>query len=549
MAVPREPEGRGAGVAALGGMRLEAEAPGASAARLLAALLVVGVLGVLFAAQAMGVPSNHDEEQYVAGGYFARDLALYRDFIHLQVPDYPLALAAVYRLLDLDGYFYLTARILNFGFTFGTLVILCAMALRGSRSVALAVSVVLLFAGSEIVVHTSRWARNDVMPMFFAVLGVWLFWEANRRAAPRVALNLVAGLALAVSAGAKVSYFFAPLVVGLYAVSPAFPLPLGPRLRRVVTPLVLGGLLGSVPILYFALTDFEAFRYSVYGYHVTGPIEYYTRIGQASRLSTYDLVGRFFEDFTRGTVLGAGGLALFLLIQAGREGRLRDTLAALRRSHGLLVLALVVVAVPSCLIPRPNWPQYFLPAIPFLALSVGVLFAAGDSVRRSQAIPAVLAVSLVTAVPGLVTLAEAPLRLGDRTGWAGLRVHEIGRRIAAELGSACLAGAGKVATLSPMYVLDGGGAVYPEFATGPFFYRTADLMAPERVRRLHGLSPRTLEAFLESDMPVAVFTGFEPTLDGDLERFAAGHGYRRVDADLLGGKLYLAPRAEPCPKP
>jgi hypothetical protein len=387
------------------------------------------------------------------------------------------------------------------------------------------------------------------MPLFFAVLGLWLFREANRERATGAVLNLLSGAALAVSAGAKVSYFFVPLVVGLYALSPIFPLPLGPRLRRVVVPLAAGGLLGGAPLLYYAWLDFEAFWYGVYGFHVTGPIEYYQRIGLDYRFSNFDIVTHFFKHFTQGTVLGASGLGLYLLLLAGRERRLGETFAALRRSHGLLVLALVVVATPACLIIRPSWANYYLPAIPFFALAVVFLFTAGEAAHRAQAIPAVFAVSLATAVPGLSSLAEAPLRLADRSGWAGAQVHDMGRGIAAALEAACLPAEGKVATLWPMYVIDGGGKVYREFATGPFFYRSGNLLDPEQVKRLAAASPETLEALLDSDPPVAILTGFEPGLDEGLERFAAARGYARADADLDGGRLFLMPGPEECPGP
>jgi len=103
---------------------------------------------------------------------------------------------------------------------------------------------------------------------------------------------------------------------------------------------------------------------------------------------------------------------------------------------------------------------------------------------------------------------------------------------------------GKVATLSPIYPLEGGLDVYPEFATGQFAYRTAPFTSPALLGYYRTVSPDTVEAFLKADPPAALLLGFEPELEAPMLRFANENGYVAdpdpVVKDRYGvGTLYL----------
>ena len=79
-------------------------------AEVLVGTAFVALALVLFAA-AMTANLDYDEEQYVAGAYFARSLSLYRDFISFQPPTYTWITAAVFQVID--GWYLLTARVLT----------------------------------------------------------------------------------------------------------------------------------------------------------------------------------------------------------------------------------------------------------------------------------------------------------------------------------------------------------------------------------------------------------------------------------------------------
>ena len=84
----------------------------------------VGLAIVLFGA-AMSSPISYDEEQYVAGAYFARDLSLYRDFISFQPPPYTWIVAAIFQVFD--GWYLLVARVVTWALAFASCVLLFSL--------------------------------------------------------------------------------------------------------------------------------------------------------------------------------------------------------------------------------------------------------------------------------------------------------------------------------------------------------------------------------------------------------------------------------------
>ena len=87
-------------------------------------------------------------------------------------------------------------------------------------------------------------------------------------------------------------------------------------------------------------------------------------------------------------------------------------------------------------------------------------------------------------------------------------------------------GCDPVATLSPLYPLQAGLPLYPEFATGPFAWRVAGVISPELRASYVMAGPGDLARLFAARPPAAILTGFDPVLEAPLEDYARGHGYR-----------------------
>ena len=97
-----------------------------------------------------------------------------------------------------------------------------------------------------------------------------------------------------------------------------------------------------------------------------------------------------------------------------------------------------------------------------------------------------------------------------------------------------------MATLYPALVLDAGSPIYPQFATGIFFFRSGNHLAPERVLELNGVSPRTLPLLLSVKPPAAVLIGttIREFMMRPLLNWAQRNCYIEVDLSLWQGGPY-----------
>jgi hypothetical protein len=95
-------------------------------------------------------------------------------------------------------------------------------------------------------------------------------------------------------------------------------------------------------------------------------------------------------------------------------------------------------------------------------------------------------------------------------------------------------------------VFDAGGAVYPEFATTIYFFRSADHVSPKRMRQLNGVSPKTLPKMLRDKPPAAVFVD-DVAIDRPLLNWALRACYVEVPHALSGwrGGPYIETNWQP----
>lgn len=469
----------------------------------------------------MVAPWHHDEDQYVAAGALARDLRLYADFVFLQPPLHPLVLAGLYGLFD--GQHLLVARLLTFACAAGSIALLLRLTTRLGAGLGLAALLTGLVLLSPFVVWPLASARNDAMPFFLLIAGVVLYVEA---AVPRGRLRLLAaGVLLGAAACTKLSYVFAPLVVALHLLV----VTRGPDLPPRLAWFALGLGVAAAPAAWFLFTAREGFLYGVFTYHLTAPIAWYSWEGRTQEL------GADHRLLMLARLLGSGANLALVLILA-----LAAACAAVRRGPappglpartGVLFAALVAGALLFGFMPSPSWPMYYAPVAPLLAGCAAYWLARARAARPGP--PRLLGAGLVVAalpgLPSVLVWVAALVAVPSLDRWTGLRATQTADAVVAAMRAAGVEG--PVATLYPAQVID-AAEVPAIFASGPFFYRTGDLLPAARVLRLRGVSPATLEAVLDADPPAAVFGGFDrgfsEPMDRRLLEWAVRHGYADV---------------------
>jgi hypothetical protein len=476
--------------------------------------MAIGAWQILFAlmlfTRALTGEIDYDEDQYVAAGVMARHLMLYRDFIYLQSPAYALLLAGLFTLTG--GYYLLAARALSGVLAiaiFGLTIRLVRRYGAGSVLATMLASIALLSPFLDRSIATSR---NDLLPLALFLGGLLLYLDTAARPHQWAVL---AGFCIGLAVEAKISYVFMPLVLLLHAAWP------GTGRRRQLIPLAAGLTLAALPGLYYLALAPENFLYDLLEFHMTAPPVWYRRqgvtelLGPGNRLATLIILLSWGANLS--LVMLTAGLAVL--------GRRRAAVGSI----GLLGL-LIGATLLAGFQPDVSYPMYYAALAPLLAGLAAALYARIGAGPVPVAVPLLLTLAALPALPTLWQRLADLAELTRPAAWPGLEVHRQAVALHDMIGAAGLEG--EVATLFATHALD-ADPIPREFASGPFIFRTADLISPERLNGLHGAGPESLETLFAEHPPAAILGGFasgrwRDEMDASLGDYARQHGYRSV---------------------
>jgi 4-amino-4-deoxy-L-arabinose transferase-like glycosyltransferase len=486
-------------------------------------LLELGALvfcALLVWATAIGSNLNHNEQMYVAAARLWWEFDLYSDYAYLQAPLLPIVNAGLFALTG-NEHLLLLAR-LHVAFW----SILAVMAvyeigrrLSGNRLVAVAAAGV--FGSHRLFLSNVAESSNYIMPLGLTTLSLLaciLATDESFSPRARAAWSAISGLTIGLAVSCK--SFYALVALGVFATTVAV------SDRRLVLHWIGGGLIGALPLVYYALRDPSAFYFGNLDYHVANTE--YRRVTDSHMPMKLSQRLRFFRRLWRNPLITA--VTLYSVVALIALWRL-DVPRTKRR----LFIGACVITFLSCiaaLLPSPAYLQYF--AMPFACLIITAVVAA--SLYSTKWRVAFVAVCVLG-----IAFAPATRRMNKllRKSSAPARVEREARNLDRRLDCS---EAMYVATLSPILPLEAGCSIYPELATGPFAFRVADHRTPAMQEDLNVVGPSRLQAFLNEKKPHAILVGFEPRHDGVFETYAKQQGYVEVNQRFMSrGRLWIAP--------
>ncbi len=499
-------------------------------ARNLALVFVSAVLFLLTLVRIMNFDVRKDEQLYVPPARLLGEMSLYRDFFY----NHPPASAWYFHALDAltgSNHLLLSGRIgialawIFFAGALGAVTFAFTRSLTATWSIAVLTLFNDLFLG-----QTGMAATNNFIPWAVAYAGISLFVISIGGPGPRPFLTAgaggLAGLAVSVKISA-VAFIPAMVIAACF-----FPrrLALRQRLSYVVAPLAAGGVIGGSPIVISLLTQPQLFLAHIVRYHSGPHLQYYRSglSGESPAMTLADKAGLAWQVLLSPSLAVAlTAAAVLAALGSGAVGRAAPQIEW--RAPMLVVLAAAIaISVPMCFVQTPSFPQYYAPPIICLPL-VLVFFYAGLAPAQQQTARSVLLVcAAVVVFVNLPRLMPSLPALLHPKQWTVFSVRDGGNRIADELMRAG-APAGPVATLAPIYPIEGNLNVYPELATGPFAYRTGDITDPALSRYYRMTSPATVAGLFDRVTPAAFLLGSDARLEASLFAYAAGHGYRMVE--------------------
>ncbi|MBU0554477.1 MAG: DUF2029 domain-containing protein [Alphaproteobacteria bacterium] len=468
---------------------------------------------------------DYDEGQYIAAVALMRTGLPFRDFLYLQTPLHPILLAPLAWLAE--GHLFVALRLANAALVGATLILIYRAVLAhggGSERAWLAVA---LMALCEPILFIAAVARNDATPMLLEAIGVILLiknWEHPGRQWSFALAGLFMGLAIAT----KLHFALVGVAAGLVMIA---------QWRRVRWPAILlyaaGGIVGCLPIFLFWAIAPDAFWFGVIEYPATAPWQWY-QLGDRTELFWPPVVGLRLLRFT---ILGPTLLVIGLIIRS----RLRRE----PRSEVVKLLDILIIAgLVAGIMPQPIFRQYLAPLYPVLFIRFGL--------TRTWW-PRQLIWRLLILVSTFAALFESACTAGGNlfpNALKGISPPLAAERDARWIGS-IMSPTSRVAGLAPERYIDSGLAFDRRFATGPFIFRTENLVTREQSERWHVVPRAQMPVIFADDPPDLIVVGGHRQndvaaphgLDTHIDDWTTAHGWSRINSPSGEISVYIRPDA------
>jgi len=480
---------------------------------LVLAIAVVGL--VLLYARTMDRDLNHDEEQFLAPGALINRYGLlpWKDFSVFHLPNLTFAYAAADRL---TGDLIFGARLISFLATSGVLLTVSVVAARKRCvfGVLGAFAIAGLFLGDPLALYTVGKAWNHEVPSACLLLGFGFLVAAAKK--DRLWLTALAGAFGGLAMGCRLT--FAPCLLGFALITWFFPGDLRRRFTHLAI-LTLAAVISLAPSWYFLATEREAFVFGNFEFNRLRLIDV-----ENTRIQKTVTWWRKFRHFGKEIVRPSWALflcwGLIAVVPAWRWLRTRR-----EGSQSLAYLLLLFpFALIGCYMPTRYQYQHCYVLIPLLTLGCALAWPRISLAPEKKRLVLTIFASMVGALgwwtlgrnAELETVTQPEECFYSRHRSYGLEI----RQHAPE---------GPILTLTPTFPLSAGLSIYPEFANGPFGWRSASFVEPARRARLHLVAPEDLPAFLAGRPPKAILTGVEDEeLEKPLVEWAKTHGFQPV---------------------
>lgn len=476
----------------------------------------------------MGRDLGRDEGMYCTAGHLmAEGQMIYRDFSYAaQWPCHPLLLATVYKITSTSHYL-LFGRLVTAASVIGIyicLVGICRKLLRDNPvwPDVISISAVMIYHFNWYVDYSNGYAWNHPLVVLCTLVSIWIFICINW---DRHSLFLLFALGLFSTTGAfmrpTAALFLLLLAVGVFVFKQGkFTAKCGALL-----PFVIGSAVAAAWPISVILRGPKAFLLNAFTIPALNA-EFLYELGWIRDKANLTVSALTTPSYL--LLIISFVCLLFLVL------KLRKKPVSVELSLFIFLLAITAVSFITIFIPPTMWQQYWAVPVPFLIIScvcaIRITLLSDNKKVISRIVAyGVLIVVAVSLFDGLGRFKDNISAVFNRKRWVPLEVHTKAERI-----NEVIEKDGPVLTLSPLYAIEGGRNILPQFSAGPFVYRIADRLSPKQKQIVHAAGPVDIEKLMRDSKPCAVIVGKEPPLLEEPIKNAVKdwQGYYRGDDEL-----------------
>ena len=499
------------------------------------AALAAALLGV--AGRLLAYPLNRDENMFVSVASQIGSGDLYRDLGYNHLPNLAYLLAGVFAITDTQHYL-LVGRLVMVAGWIGAIAALWLIVRRLRLGLEVFFAASALILGNVLLLGPSGMlVSNNFLPIPFIFFAFYFLLGALAKDKPGSGEAFLAGLIVSLTIGLKANYIvLAPLFALAALLAPAHR-PLRERIIRAFVPLAIGGVVGGLPSLLHLTLDPQGF--------LSHTLRYFTELQPAfwqdsTEPKTVSMTAKVLlaeQIWLRDMVLLAIASSAILGIVALLDKGVRS----LVDWRVILLCGLVLFGFVVAFVPTPSFPQYFAPPVPFIVLLVIVLASIVRDTRSAVLMPLMVTIAALGLLAGATRIVPGLMEFRKPDTWQAFALKREVSRAGDIVG---LPQGARVATLTPVYALEGGYSVYPEFVAGQFMYRVSQYISEADRPLYRTTSPFELEAFLDADPPAGILVNRGEPMERALADYAKRRGYsvQRNSEVGEGFDLYVAPQ-------
>ena len=471
---------------------------------------------------------GHDEDQFIASARLFLDHALlpYIDYPYFHTPYLIFLYALIFRFFNHNNLF--AARLLSLLFGTGTVFLVFGMVMVFSRDLSIrtrlltASGIVLLYISNPLFIATSNRSWNHDASLFFALLALCMCLLASGNQRSLIWL-FCAGLMLGIAVGTRASYV---TVIPAYVIGLLF-MPNNKRIDNYLKSIGVffsGFILAMLPIIYMFSISPEKFIFGNLGYARLNTL-YRFDVPAYGPMSLPQKVDYLFSNIVSqpGNMLVTIAFLYFGVVVGVYHLMQKDQ----ERYQTILHFIYFPFLLVGVFLPTPSWYQYFYTLVPFALLfaSSGLSYLMKISGESSPwFLRLLITFSLLSSLFVFNDFRRMSFLFHPHT-WRPNLTHNIGEDIAEAIAIKNGSKQSRVLSLSPVYPLEGGLEIYPEFATGVFAWRSAPYLDEDERKQFGMVDEDNLEGYLEMSPPEAILVGFQPDLEESFIEYARQNGY------------------------